>query len=100
MQFDAVFLNNTVGNLFTDPKLRQSLLEFVYGGGGLMGVHGTSVAFTRWPVAHEDWPEFGLMRGARGANHRDSTERIIIKLDDTQHPVNQPFGGKDFEYRD
>ena len=65
-----------------------------------MGVHGTSVAFTRWPGAHEDWPEFGLMLGARGANHRESTERVIVKLDDPHHPVNQPFGGKDFEYRD
>lgn len=99
-QFDAVFLNNTVGNLFEDPGLRQSLLEFVYGGGGLLGVHGTSVAFTRWPGAHEDWPEFGIMLGARGANHRDSNEHVFIKLDDPDHPVNQPFGGKDFEYRD
>jgi len=32
--FDAVFLNNTVGNLFEDPVLRQSLIEFVYSGGG------------------------------------------------------------------
>ena len=50
-QFDAVFLNNTVGNLFEDAGLRQSLLEFVYGGGGLLGVHGTTVAFTQWPGA-------------------------------------------------
>jgi len=99
-RFDAVFLNNTVGNLFEDPALRQSLLEFVYGGGGLLGVHGTSVAFTRWPGAYEDWPEFGIMLGARGANHRDSTEHVFIKLDEPDHPVNQPFGGKDFEYRD
>jgi type 1 glutamine amidotransferase/sugar phosphate isomerase/epimerase len=99
-KFDAVFFNNTVGNLFEDPRLRQSLLEFVYGGGGLLGVHGTSVAFTRWPGAYEDWPEFGIMLGARGANHRDSTEHVFIKLDDPNHPVNQPFGGKDFEYRD
>jgi len=99
-QFDAVFLNNTVGNLFEDPGLRQSLLEFVYGGGGLLGVHGTSVAFTRWPGAHEDWPEFGIMLGARGANHRDNDEHVFIKLDDPDHPVNQPFGGKDFDYRD
>jgi hypothetical protein len=35
-EFDAVFLNNTVGNLFEDPALRQSLVEFVYGGGGLL----------------------------------------------------------------
>ena len=99
-QFDAVFLNNTVGNLFEDAKLRQSLLEFVYGGGGLLGVHGTSVAFTRWPGAHEDWPEFGIMLGARGANHYDSNEHVFIKLDDPSHPLNKPFGGKDFEYRD
>lgn len=46
-RFDAVFFNNTVGNLFTDPELRQSLADFVYGGGGSMGVHGTTVAFTR-----------------------------------------------------
>ena len=99
-QFDAVFLNNTVGNLFENPELRQSLLEFIYGGGGLLGVHGTSVAFTRWPGAHEDWPEFGIMLGARGANHYDSDEHVFIKLDDPDHPVNQPFDGKDFEYRD
>ena len=99
-QFDAVFLNNTVGNLFEDAGLRQSLLEFVYGGGGLLGVHGTTVAFTQWPGAIEDWPEFGIMLGARGANHYDSDEHVFIKLDDPEHPVNQPFGGEDFEYRD
>ena len=99
-KFDAVFLNNTVGNLFEDPRLRQSLVEFVYGGGGLLGVHGTTVAFTYWPGAREDWPEFGIMLGARGANHRDSTEHVFVKLDDPDHPVNQPFGGKGFEYRD
>ena len=99
-QFDAVFFNNTVGNLFTDPALRQSLVEFVYGGGGLMGVHGTSVAFTHWPGACEDWPEFGLMIGARGANHRASDEHVFVKLDDPAHPLNQPFGGQGFEFRD
>ena len=99
-QFDAVLLNNTVGNLFQDPALRRSLIEFVERGKGLMGVHGTTVAFTHWPGAKEDWPEFGLMLGARGANHRDSDERVFIKLDDPGHPINQPFGGQGFEYRD
>ncbi len=99
-QFDAVFLNNTVGNLFEDPALRQSLIEFVYGGGGLMGVHGTSVAFTQWPGAIEDWPEFGIMLGARGANHRANDEHVFIKLDDPAHPVNRAFAGQGFDYRD
>jgi len=98
-RFDAVFFNNTVGNLFEDPALRQSLVEFVYSGGGLMGVHGTSVAFMKWPGAVEDWPEFGIMLGARGANHKANNEHVFIKLDDPIHPINQPLGG-DFDYRD
>jgi type 1 glutamine amidotransferase len=99
-QFDAVFLNNTVGNLFEDAVLRKNLIDLVSGGGGLMGVHGTSVAFTKWPGAIEDWPEFGLMLGARGANHRDAHERVFVKLDDPEHPLNRVFGGRGFEYRD
>lgn len=100
-QFDAVFFNNNVGNLFTDPALRQNLIDFVYRGGGMMGVHGTTVAFTRWTEgAAEDWPEFGIMLGARGANHRAADERVMIRLDDPGHPVVAPFGGKPFEYRD
>ncbi|MGA2497613.1 MAG: ThuA domain-containing protein, partial [Tepidisphaeraceae bacterium] len=99
-QFDAVFFNNNVGNLFEDPALRQSLVEFIYGGGGMMGVHGTAVAFTKWPGAIEDWPEFGVMLGGRGANHKASDERVVIKPDDPSHPLNQAFGGQSFEYRD
>ena len=38
-RFDAVFFNNNVGNLFEDSGLRQSLEDFIYAGGGLMGVH-------------------------------------------------------------
>ncbi|MBN2272467.1 MAG: ThuA domain-containing protein [Sedimentisphaerales bacterium] len=99
-RFDAVFFNNNVGNLFTDPALRQSLIEFVYAGGGLMGVHGTTVAFTQWSGAIEDWPEFPLMLGARGANHLDPDEHIFIKLDDPTNPVTLAFDPKGFEFRD
>lgn len=99
-QFDAVFFDNTVGNLFTDPELRQNLAAFVTGGGGLLGTHGTSVAFTRWPGAIEDWPEFGIMLCARGANHRDSDERALIKVDDPGHPLTEVFGTGSFEFRD
>jgi len=99
-KFDAVFLNNTVGNLFEDPALRRGLVEFVAAGGGLMGVHGTSVAFVRWKEGgREDWPEFGVLLGGRGANHRAADEHVFVKLDDPGHPLNRPFGGRGFEYR-
>jgi len=99
-RFDAVFLNNTVGNLFGDRQLRRSLVEFIYAGGGLMGVHGTSVAFTDWPGAREDWPEFAILLGARGANHRESDESVFVKIDDPQHPLTRVFPPSGFEYRD
>ncbi|MCX8037375.1 MAG: ThuA domain-containing protein [Candidatus Sumerlaeia bacterium] len=99
-QFDAVVFNNVVGNPFSDAALRKSLEEFVRGGGGLLGIHGTTFAFTIWPGAKEDWPEFGVMLGARGGSHRQSDEHVYIKLDDPAHPLNAPFGGKGFEYRD
>ena len=40
------------------------------------------------------------MLGARGASHREAREHVLIKLDDPGHPLNAPFGGKGFEYRD
>lgn len=52
-RFDAVFFNNTVGNLFTDAGLRSNLIRYVLDGGGILGVHGSSVAFTHWPGAVE-----------------------------------------------
>ncbi|NUQ65997.1 MAG: ThuA domain-containing protein [Pirellulales bacterium] len=98
-QFGAVCLNNTVGNLFTDPVLRQNLLEFVLGGGGLLGIHGTTVAFTDFQQgAKETWPEFGRMIGARGAAHLAQDERVVVKLDSPDHPLNRPFGGSGFEH--
>jgi type 1 glutamine amidotransferase len=98
-QFDAVCFNNTVGNVFEDAELKRSLREFVHGGGGLLGIHGASVAFYDFSKGGGDsWPEFGVMLGARGANHREYHEHIFIKLDDPDHPLNQVFGGKGFEY--
>ncbi len=100
-QFDAVFLNSTVGNQFEDPQLRQNLLEFVYGGGGLMGMHGTTVAFWNWGEGGgDDWPEFGRMLGGRGAAHREAQEHVFMKIDSPGHPLDAPFPVDGFELRD
>lgn len=99
-KFDAVFLNNTVGNQFDDLKLRQNLLEFVYSGGGLMGVHGTAVAFWNWDGDGDDWPEFGRMLGGRGARHREAQERCFMKIDSPGHPLLASFPKEGFELSD
>jgi type 1 glutamine amidotransferase len=92
-QFDAIYLNNTVGMLFADPEVRAGLLRFVKEGGGLGGDHGTS-------HASMDWPEFGEMLGAVQGTHRDPTEEATIRIDDPDSPLTAAFGGKEFVHQD
>ena len=44
-QFDAVCLNNTTKLDFSDGQLRKSLMDFVTGGKGLVGIHAASDNF-------------------------------------------------------
>jgi type 1 glutamine amidotransferase/HEAT repeat protein/sugar phosphate isomerase/epimerase len=92
-QFDAVFLNNTVGMIFLDPEVRAGLLRFVREGGGLAGNHGVS-------HASMDWPEFGEMIGTWHGTHREATELATVKIDDPNSPLTAAFGGREFEYHD
>jgi type 1 glutamine amidotransferase/sugar phosphate isomerase/epimerase len=92
-QFDAVFLNNTVGMIFVDPEVRDGLLRFVREGGGLAGNHGTS-------HASMDWPEFHDMIGVRRGVHRENTEQAWIKIEDPSSPLTASFDGQEFLYQD
>ena len=92
-QFDAVFLNNTVGMIFVDPEVREGLSRFVREGGGLAGNHGTS-------HASMDWPEFSEMTGAWRGVHREATEEAVVRIDDPDSPLTAAFGGREFVYQD
>jgi uncharacterized protein len=86
--FDAIILNNTSGNLFDDPTLRQNLLDFVKNGKGLVGIHAATDCF-------HDWKEYGDLIGARFNGH--VWRRAVIKLDDPKSPINAAFDGKGFD---
>lgn len=92
-QFDAVFLNNTVGDIFPTQEVRDTFAAFVAGGGGLVGNHGASVAST-------DWKELGEILGGRGASHREADETVIINVEDPAHPITRAFGAEPFEFTD
>jgi type 1 glutamine amidotransferase len=92
-QYDAVYLNNTVGDVFDTPEMRAALAAFVANGGGIVGNHGTS-------VASPNWTEFGEILGATGASHREPTEKATIVVEDPSHPIVRAFDGKPFEYVD
>jgi type 1 glutamine amidotransferase len=91
-QFDAVCFNNTTGELFDDPALRQSLLDFVKGGKGVVGIHAATDCFYQWP-------EYGEMMGGYFDGH-PWNETVTVKIDEPEHPLNQAFGGQAFEVAD
>jgi type 1 glutamine amidotransferase/sugar phosphate isomerase/epimerase len=92
-QYDAIFLNNTVGMIFVDPEVRDGLTRFVREGGGLAGNHGTS-------HASMDWPEFSNMIGVRRGVHRANTEKLWVKITDPTSPLTKGFQEKEFLYED
>jgi len=92
-QFDALYLNNTAGDLFDTQSKRDGLVAFLRGGGGLLGNHATT-------ITSPNWPEFGEILGARGASHRMTDEKVTVKLDDPLSPINAVFGGHSFEFSD
>jgi hypothetical protein len=88
-QYDAVFLNNTVGLLFNPPEMRAAIVRFLKEGGGLAGYHASTHASI-------DWPEFTEIIGASSGAHREATEKVTVKLDDPASPLNAVFGGQSF----
>ncbi|MHC4621420.1 MAG: ThuA domain-containing protein [Planctomycetota bacterium] len=93
-QFDAVCLNNTTKLDFSDPELREGLMNFVKGGKGLIGIHAASDNFYDWPKAAE-------MIGAQFSGHPwGAGGTWAIKIDDPQHPLTAAFGGKGFKIKD
>lgn len=108
-QFDAVVMNNTTGELFLPSNLKQlsaegqkaaqersdrlkkSLLDFVSGGKGIIGIHAATDCFYKWP-------EYGEMMGGYFNGH--PWGKVIVKIDDPTHPINAAFKGEGFEISD
>jgi type 1 glutamine amidotransferase len=74
-----------------DQAVKQSIIEYVRGGKGLVGIHAATAAF-------QNWPEFGELMGGYYDSH--IYQEVIIKLDDPAHPVNACFEGKPFKIMD
>jgi type 1 glutamine amidotransferase len=99
-QFDAICFLNTVGVLFDDPELRQSLLDFVTGGKGFVGIHDAIATFVQYPK-YDQWPAFGQMvGGTENGGHLWNGETMTIKIDDPESPIDKVFGGQEFQIAD
>jgi type 1 glutamine amidotransferase len=90
-QYDALYLNNTVGPIFNAEDVRDSILRYVSEGGGLGGHHGTGRASL-------DWPEFAEMLGSYAGPHAVSDEKVTFKVDDPASPLTKGFGSGPVEW--
>lgn len=74
-----------------DEAVKQSILDYVRSGKGIVGIHAATAAF-------QSWPEYGEMMGGYYGGH--IYQEVAVKLDDPQHPVNACFGGKPWRIND
>ena len=103
--FDGIVFNNTCPtrpgrDLFTDyvedeqraAMLRDSVLDFVAAGGGLIALHGGSLAYM-------NSPEWEAMQGCTFDHHPDH-QRVRLVPAEPEHPLLRAFGGASFEHFD
>jgi type 1 glutamine amidotransferase len=74
-----------------DEAVKQSILEYVNSGKGIVGIHAATAAC-------QNWPEYGDMMGGYYGGHIN--QQVVIKVDDPTHPVNACFGKKPFMIKD
>jgi hypothetical protein len=74
-----------------DQAVKQSILEYVRGGKGIVGIHAATAAL-------QGWPEYGEMIGGYYGSH--ILQDVSIKIDDPSHPINACFEGKPFKLVD
>lgn len=109
LQFDAVIMLNTTGEVFRPEKLpeeesarttvlereerlKKSLVDFVKSGKGLAGMHSATDTY-------KNWKEYNDMMGGAFDGHPWHME-VPIKNLDPDHPVNAAFQGSGFEVND
>lgn len=109
-QFDALVMNNiheqepflpeNLGALDSeqqaaardfDRAVKQSILAYVRGGKGIVGIHAATAAF-------DNWPEYGQMMGAYYGGH--IFQEVPIKVEEPTHPVNAVFEGRTWRIND
>lgn len=108
-KFDAVCLMSTTGELFDvkpegddaaakkaaadrEARLKQSLLDYVSGGGGLVGIHAATDGCYKWAA-------FGELMGGYFNGH-PWNEPVVIKADEPAHPLAAALEGKPLEIAD
>jgi type 1 glutamine amidotransferase len=92
-QYDGVFLNQVIGDVFADHDAIDGLTRYVREGGGVAGLHAAT-----W--ASPNVLEYGEMMGATSGAHKYNGELGALRIDDPDSPITKQFGGNSFELFD
>ncbi len=74
-----------------DQAVKQSILEYVRGGKGIVGTHAATAALN-------GWAEYGAMMGGFYGGH--ITQALTLRFEEPRHPVVACFGGEPFTLTD
>jgi type 1 glutamine amidotransferase len=93
-KYDALVFNSTAHIVIPDEAKRQALLDYVKGGGGVIGIHAAIDMF-------KSWPEGAKIIGATFGGHPwHPTGTWSVKLEEPQHPLLRAWAGKGFKMHD
>lgn len=108
--FDAVFFNNANNELFLPPDfdelsaedqkaakerdaaLKESLVEFIKSGKGVVVLHAGLAIFRKWD-------EWGGIIGGRFDNHPWNKE-VVLRVEEPDHPLLRAFDADEFVVKD
>jgi len=101
-KFDAVILNNSTGNFFGEGEIaetrKQSLINFVREGKGLIGIHAVTAFDNNGNKPLSDVEKtYREMFGGSLAQHPfnyDEFSPLTIRVEDPKHAICKTFGGK------
>ena len=92
-KYDILLLNNTT-HLKPDDAQKKAILDFVNGGGGLVGIHAAADNFGGWDEG------IALVGGIFNGHPWNAGGKWAFKNDDPQSPINAVFQGKGFWHTD
>jgi uncharacterized protein len=98
-KFDGIFMVSTTGqhplpDAFPEDKAvqaRQDFSDYIKSGHGLMGTHAGG-------DCNHPWAEYQDMIGGEFAGH--PYNKIAVRNEDPDNPINATFGGKGFDFSD
>jgi uncharacterized protein len=93
-KYDALVMNNTAHLAIPDEAKKKALLDYVRGGGGVVGIHAAIDTFKTWPEGAE------VVGATFGGHPWIPTGKWAVKIEEPDHPVVRAFGGKGFIMND